>query len=405
MSDFVHSFSLDSVLNNHLQEFPLLAEFESTVQDSRWHSEGNVKIHTDLVIQEMKKLILKNPQLSESEQKILLWSAALHDYAKPITTHEREINGEIRVVAPKHEQIGASLLFSCKKPHELTYEEWLVIIKLVGFHQQAKLLVIRNEDYRSYIRLFREVKSLDLLYYLAMADILGRDCEDKQEQLDYVEFFKLNYLDYNLGGYFKDYELKQKEKVAKLIHKPSQNPEHISIRGISNIIDGNIYMIEESLSKPYAHMGYPIVDVLVGVASSGKSTYTKTVPERPVISMDNIRARFKNIDSQDVNNEVLRIALEELKDHLRSGNHVIWDATNYRYDFRSKVTELAFKYKAYVRFFVFIKDKAQLHIDNKSRKKRVIPEVIENQCSKFELPIEDEAHKVNWLHNGVLIDV
>ncbi|TBT52044.1 hypothetical protein D5E78_09745 [Vibrio parahaemolyticus] len=59
MSDFVHSFSLDSVLNNHLQEFPLLAEFESTVQDSRWHSEGNVKIHTDLVIQEMKKLILK----------------------------------------------------------------------------------------------------------------------------------------------------------------------------------------------------------------------------------------------------------------------------------------------------------------------------------------------------------
>ncbi len=405
MSDLIRSFSLNAILDNHLEDYPLLAEFESTVQDQRWHSEGNVKIHTHLVIEEMKKLISKNSDISESEQKILLWSAALHDYAKPITTKEKEIDGELRVVSPKHEQIGASLLFSCKKPNELTDEEWLIVIKLVGFHQQAKLLVVRNKDYRSYIKLFREVKSLDLLYYLAMADILGRECEDKQEQIDYVEFFKLNYQDYNLSGYFKNYEAKQQDKVVSLLNKPNQNSEHISNRGISNIIDGDIYMIEESLSKPYAHDHYPIVDVLVGVASSGKSTYTKSKPECAVISMDDIRGRLGNVHNQSANNLVLKIALDELKEHLRKGNHVIWDATNYRTDFRSKITDLAFKYKAYVRFFVFIKDKQQLQIDNKNRNRSVPSTVIDTQCSKFELPIEDEAHKVYWLRNGEYINV
>lgn len=37
--------------------FPLLNEFEQTEQDSIWHAEGNVAIHTDLVLKALYELL------------------------------------------------------------------------------------------------------------------------------------------------------------------------------------------------------------------------------------------------------------------------------------------------------------------------------------------------------------
>lgn len=40
------------------RDFPLLAQMEATPQDAVWHGEGNFSIHTGLVLNEVRKLIL-----------------------------------------------------------------------------------------------------------------------------------------------------------------------------------------------------------------------------------------------------------------------------------------------------------------------------------------------------------
>ena len=37
--------------------FPLLKEYKNTIQDPVWHAEGDVHIHTDMVLTELYKLL------------------------------------------------------------------------------------------------------------------------------------------------------------------------------------------------------------------------------------------------------------------------------------------------------------------------------------------------------------
>lgn len=395
----INEFSLKSVLERHAKDYPLLKELEHTKQDSRWHAEGNVAVHTELVIEAVKDIVGNTPSLSESDTKVLLWAAVLHDYAKPITTKEREIDGAIRLVSPKHEQLGASLLFTRPKPSELNDKEWLQVIKLICFHQQAKLLVVRNKGYGEYVKLFKEVKSLELLYYLALADLVGRECEDKQEQIDLLDLFKLEYTDYGLTGYYDELVSNSIEQFKKT---HSDKAERVALMGIKELGTGRIFMLEEALSKPYGYEDLPVVNITVGIAGSGKSTYVDST-QLPVVSMDQIRSTLDDINTQKVNDRVTRMALDQLRVHLRAKEEVIWDATNYRIDFRNKVTQLAYQYGAFVRFIVFIKDENQLQIDNASRVKEVPRAVISKQCEKFEIPTESEAHEVIWVRQGEVI--
>ncbi|MFS1426077.1 AAA family ATPase [Vibrio splendidus] len=395
----INEFSFEYVLANYSKDYPLLKRLEHTKQDSLWHAEGNVAIHTELVIQAIKEAISNDPQISESDSKVLLWAAALHDYAKPITTKEREIDGLVRIVSPKHEDIGASLLFTRTKPNDLTDKEWLLVIKLIGFHQQAKLLVVRDKGASDYLKLFREVKSLDLLYHLALADLIGRDCEDKQEQIDLIELFKLEYIDLGYTGFYEDYV---RMSTSSFKDQCGEKAERVALMGIRELSNGDIFMLEEALSKPYGYESIPIVNITVGISGAGKSSYVST-QNLPVVSMDQIRETLVDIHTQKVNDKVMRIAHEQLRQHLRDKNEIIWDATNYRKDFRSKVTQLAYKYGAFVRFIVFMKDEKQLQIDNASRKKEVPAIVISKQCDKFEIPTESEAHQIVWVRQGEVI--
>jgi hypothetical protein len=134
---------LDDIIENESSKYSLLTKLKDTVQDSEWHSEGDVHIHTDMVIDETCRLFELN-NFTLQDKYILLMAAIFHDIAKPITTKESERNGKIRIIAPKHEYDGYSYLFYRFLDEDMTENERNTILELVGYHQRPKLLVIKK---------------------------------------------------------------------------------------------------------------------------------------------------------------------------------------------------------------------------------------------------------------------
>ncbi|MDJ0575495.1 MAG: hypothetical protein QNJ65_10060 [Xenococcaceae cyanobacterium MO_234.B1] len=61
----------------------LLKEYKSTPQDGEWHAEGDVHIHTGMVLDETYKILATEAtHLSEERRLSLILGALLHDIAK-----------------------------------------------------------------------------------------------------------------------------------------------------------------------------------------------------------------------------------------------------------------------------------------------------------------------------------
>jgi predicted kinase len=361
------------------RDYPLLAQFKDTQQDDQWHAEGDVHIHTDMVINEAYALINNEASHLTCRQKTILILAALfHDYAKPITTQLREIKGIDRVVAPKHEGVGASLLFNLPAPLGISPKDWLSVIQLTAYHHIPKLLILKNKEYRHYVRLSRQVESLELLYLLECADMRGRSCKDKQEQIDIMDMFKIE---------AEDYDLWTSDPYGSLLPIIKENfPEHddwlhtrVCDHAKIHLEEGKIFMPEEEISIAYQYLEQPHLILTCGIAGAGKSSWIdKNVPDYFIIELDAIRDRVsKGRANQNNNDEVVRIAHETLRQALREKKNIIWDATNYRSDFRKRIIDLGVAYGAFTEITCFQKPLPQLIIDNNNREHAVPKEDFE----------------------------
>ena len=88
-----------------IDKYPVLKAMAETPQDSIWHPEGDVFVHTGHVCN-MAVNIACRENLDERDRLILLFSALCHDMGKPSTTVKNEEN---RWRAPKHADVGVPL--------------------------------------------------------------------------------------------------------------------------------------------------------------------------------------------------------------------------------------------------------------------------------------------------------
>ena len=91
-----------------LVHFPELAALRDVPQDPEWHPEGDVAVHTMLVVDAAAKIAVRD-QLEGDARAVLLFSALTHDFAKPATTALRDRNGKLRWTAHGHESAGGPL--------------------------------------------------------------------------------------------------------------------------------------------------------------------------------------------------------------------------------------------------------------------------------------------------------
>jgi len=158
------------------QLFPELQSLVGVPQEPEWHPEGDVDIHTMMVIDEARKLI---DGLDHARQVAVMLGALCHDLGKPPTTEF--IEGRTR--SRGHDEAGVEPTISLLDRLGIyTLDGFDVreqIIQLVRYHlvpgewykAQAKGQPVGDGAFR---RLARKVEP-DLLYRVAKADSLGRN--------------------------------------------------------------------------------------------------------------------------------------------------------------------------------------------------------------------------------------
>lgn len=390
------NLNVDKFIQIFGKDFPLFNEFKTTEQDIVWHAEGDVHIHTDMVLNETYKIISEN-KFSESEQFVLILSALFHDIAKPITT-KNVFHDKLKrncVIAPNHEQKGMDYMFHTllnyvnSKNNEfkefMTYEEAIDIITAVGYHQAPKKIVSSDFNQYSLANLARKVKPY-LIYYLEIADYKGRTCDDTESQLDYLHLFKSYMEDY---GYFYGFDKKSL----------NIDNDYVLHKGFDLLANGQISMFEEAEAKFFKQKNeHSELILLCGISGVGKSTFIKNnYSDYKIISLDDIREELTFRGDQRDGAEIARIAKERLKLLLPKNEKIVFDATNIRRDLREKVLTIGHNYNALNRV-VFLNDSLDNIIaKDKDREYSVGEKVIRDQNHKFQTPDKSEAHDVSWI--------
>jgi tRNA nucleotidyltransferase (CCA-adding enzyme) len=88
--------------------FPEVQRLIAVPQDPEWHPEGEVAVHTMLVV-DAAAAIAARDRLEGDDRAVLTFAALAHDFAKADTTALRERNGRMRWTAFGHEPAGGPL--------------------------------------------------------------------------------------------------------------------------------------------------------------------------------------------------------------------------------------------------------------------------------------------------------
>src|SRR5579871_283397 len=91
-----------------MTHFPEVAALAGVPQDPGWHPEGDVDVHTMLVVDAAAR-VAKREGLEGDERAVLLFSALCHDFAKATTTALRERDGKMRWTSWGHEADGGPM--------------------------------------------------------------------------------------------------------------------------------------------------------------------------------------------------------------------------------------------------------------------------------------------------------
>jgi len=155
------------------QLFPEMRALVGVPQEPEWHPEGDVDVHTLMVVDEARKLI---DELDYPRQVAVMLGALAHDFGKPPTTEF--VDGRTR--SRGHDEAGVA--------PTLTFLDTLGLFTLDGYDVRNQIIqLVRyhlkpGEYYKSkspvgdgaFRRLARKVEP-DLLYRVAKSDSLGRN--------------------------------------------------------------------------------------------------------------------------------------------------------------------------------------------------------------------------------------
>ncbi|MGI8787009.1 MAG: HD domain-containing protein [Pyrinomonadaceae bacterium] len=160
-------------LNVVEQLFPELKSLVGVPQETEWHPEGDVDIHTLLVVDRARELI---DDLPYAKKVTVMLGALCHDFGKPATT--KFFDGRWRSYAHDEAGIAPTISF-LDKLGIYTINNFDVrgqVIQLVRYHLKPGEFYKQRENLGdgAFRRLARKVEP-DLLYRVARADTLGRN--------------------------------------------------------------------------------------------------------------------------------------------------------------------------------------------------------------------------------------
>lgn len=389
---------VDALIDAFADRLPWLERLIDTPQDPEWHGEGDVRVHTQMVLDELYALFdaPENQAIPAEGRRELVLGALLHDVAKPVTTRRMELHGVDRVVAPRHEARGRSYLAPRLLDTGLSYASLQRVLGMVGSHHEPKLLSVKDRSPGHYRRISRRVDPQQVAL-LELADMAGRWCPDKETQLNHVRWFAMASEEYAPAGWWERW---RRFFAESLQSRPDSVRDRVLGEAIRLYEADRVHSPEEamylSFQQPEAP---PELLILVGPSGSGKSSFVARALSRgeapyEVISLDGLREELAGDQAdQALNGQVRQEAKLRLRAALRPGRRVVWDATNLRADFRAAIANTGFDYGALVTQVVFHKTIEGYNQGNRGRSTAVPQRVLDGQLDALEWPEVDEAHR------------
>jgi tRNA nucleotidyltransferase (CCA-adding enzyme) len=142
--------------------FPELEALASTPQDREWHPEGDVWVHTLMVVDAAARVVRQATWQLENEERIhVMLGALLHDLGKTSTTAHVTKDGRNRVVSPGHEAAGEPTAAAVLSRLTFGEDAALAALAIVRWHLSPGALFYAYErgelDDRSYTNAVRKV--------------------------------------------------------------------------------------------------------------------------------------------------------------------------------------------------------------------------------------------------------
>ncbi len=351
-------YEIDKSVDWQLLEsnLPWLSDLRNVQQEPDWHQEGNVFVHTQMVI----SALLEMPEfrlLSEQEKHIVFTAALFHDIEKRSTTIVEMENRVERISSPGHSKKGE---FSARKilyseiptPFKIREE----IVKLVR-HHGVPLWSIKKTDPRKEVIEVSLYLNTKLLYVLAKADALGRICNDKDELLLNLELFKELCIEHDCYG--KPRAFASNYSRYLYLNKSDLSPEYV----------------------PFEDLKFEVV-MIAGLPGTGKDTYIRKNIHLPVLSLDDIRREHKiSPTDKKRNGQVIQLGKEKAKEFMRDRRSFVFNGTNITKEMRGNWISLFTDYGGRVRIVYLEVPYKTLLAQNHLRDYKVPEDVIDNLVS------------------------
>ncbi len=343
--------------------WPWIEALHACPQDPQWHAEGDVGIHTEMVLCALVEL--PSYRALPPQQRWIVWLAALlHDVAKPRVTRT---DPDGRITSRGHSSAGAiqarGLLWRLGVPFEVRE----AVCALIRHHQVPFFLIDRDGARGRAIRL-SQVLRCDHLALVALSDAQGRHAVDKQRLIDNVELFSL---------------LCEEHGVSSRPWPFASDHARV-LCGLDSARDP----LAPALPEPSF-----TVTVMSGLPASGKDTWLRThEPDLPQVCLDDLRVAL-GVAPGGNQGRVIQAAKEQARIYLRAQTPFAWNATNLSARRRASILGLCHDYGARVRIVCTEASPGELEARNGSRADPVPRRVIQRMIQGWEVPTPLEAHE------------
>lgn len=172
------------VKSGKFDKYPLsmINDLLTVEQNPKYHAEGNVFIHTMMVVDEGAEI-----REQSKDKRALMWALLLHDLGKKPTTKLRKG----RLTSYDHDIVGAKMAKEFLEYFNQDEAFINKVVSLVRWHMQI-LFVTKNSKFQRIDFMLEEV-DIDEIILVSHCDRLGRGNLNKlkrQETLKEVENFK-----------------------------------------------------------------------------------------------------------------------------------------------------------------------------------------------------------------------
>lgn len=354
-----------------LEHFDWLQELYDCPQDPVYHAEGNVGIHTRMVVEAL--FALEGWQQADDLVKTILFSACLlHDIAKPECTVIEPVAGsdQVKITSPRHAKKGEKRARQVLA--DLPWSNWVKeqICQLVRFHGLPIWFLTKPNPEKAVIQASLSVNT-EWLAWVAEADLKGRISDTQAEWLERIEFFR-------------EFCLEQ-ECLGGARHFASPHTRFLYFQKPEIYPDAPIY--DDTCNEVF---------MLCGLPGTGKDTWADThAADLPVVSLDALR-RAMGVSFKDNQGKVIQAAQEQAKAYLRKQQSFVWNATNITRQNRKKLIDLFSQYRAKTTIVYLPKPLSVILKQNREREVVIKESVIYNFLNRLEPPTIAETHRL-WV--------